>query len=117
MLKGLLSELMFANIGVSIPTYVRNDNSVAVYQVDSVNTATNEKRSNGFLRSNRGELGRNDWLSVCYIPGDMNTPDGLTNAASSANIRNLLTRDTFRIVTESKKEIWAKIPASKHYIV
>ena len=49
MLKGLLAELMFANVGVEIPTYVRNDNSDAVYQVDSINTAGNEKRVNGFL--------------------------------------------------------------------
>ena len=26
MLKGLLAELLFGNIGVAIPTYVRNDN-------------------------------------------------------------------------------------------
>ena len=54
MLKGLFGELMFANIGVGIPAYVRNDNSEAAYQVDAVNTAPNEKRPNGFLESNRG---------------------------------------------------------------
>ena len=27
MLKGLLAELLIGNIGVEIPTYVRNDNS------------------------------------------------------------------------------------------
>ena len=42
MLKGLLSELMFGNMGAVIPTYVRSDNSNAVYQVDSVNTSTDE---------------------------------------------------------------------------
>ena len=42
MLEGLSEELMFGNIGAEIPTYVRNDNSDSVYQVDSVNTATNE---------------------------------------------------------------------------
>ena len=47
MLKGLLAALLFANIGVAIPTYVRNDNSTVAYQVDSVNTVTNEKRLNG----------------------------------------------------------------------
>ena len=119
MLKILLSELTFANIGVSIPTYVRSDNSDAVRQVDSVNTATNGKRLNGFLESNRGgELEKNGLLSVGYIPGVMDTSDGLTKSMSSANMRNLLTRNTMRIVTEEKKkEIRKKMPAPKHYIV
>ena len=42
MLKGLLAELMFRNMGVEIPTYVRNDNSDSLYKVDPSNTATNE---------------------------------------------------------------------------
>ena len=46
----------------------------------------------------------------------MNTADGLTKAMSSANRRNLLTVNTSRIVTEEKKEIRKKMPASKHYI-
>ena len=46
-LKGLLDGLMFGNMGVGIPTYVRSDNSDAAYQVDSVNTVTNEKRLMG----------------------------------------------------------------------
>ena len=40
MLEGLLEELMFWNVGVEIPTYVRSDNSDAVYRADSVNTVT-----------------------------------------------------------------------------
>ena len=69
MLKGLLAELLFWDIGAGIPTYVRNDNSTAVYQVDSANAVTNEKRLNSFLESNRGELERDNWLSIGYIPG------------------------------------------------
>ena len=53
MLRGLLGELTFGDMGVEIPTYVRNGNSDSLYQVDSVNTATSEKRLNGFLDSNR----------------------------------------------------------------
>ena len=34
MLKGRLSELTFGNMGLAIPTYARNDNSDALYQVD-----------------------------------------------------------------------------------
>ena len=41
-LKGLMAELIFGNIGVRIPTFARNDNSAVLYQVDSVNTVTNE---------------------------------------------------------------------------
>ena len=41
--KGLLTELMFGDIWVGIPAYVRSDNSDALYQVDSVNAVTNGK--------------------------------------------------------------------------
>ena len=54
MLRGLLAELTLVNIGAEVPTYVRNDNPDAAYQVDSGNTATGEKQLNGFLESNRG---------------------------------------------------------------
>ena len=55
---------------------------------------------------------------VGYIPGDMDTSDGPTKAMSSANMRNLLTRNTFRIATEEKEnQIRKLIPASKRYIV
>ena len=111
MLKVLLAGLMFGNVGVEIPTYVRNDNSDAVYRADSVNTATNEKRLNGFLESNREALEKNDWLSVGYIPGDANTSDGVTKAMSSSTMRDLVTHNTCRIVTEeAKKEIGPKNP-------
>ena len=66
----------FGNIGVEIPTYVRNGNSTLVYQVDAANTVTNEERLNNFLGSNRGELQNNDWLSIGYIPGGVNTSGG-----------------------------------------
>ena len=45
---GLLEEPTFGNMGAEIPTYVRSDNSDASYRVDSVNTATTERRLNGF---------------------------------------------------------------------
>ena len=54
MLKGLLSELLFGNMGVGIPTYVRNDNSAVVYQADSAIAVTNAKRLNN-LRKVVGE--------------------------------------------------------------
>ena len=118
MLKGLLSELLLGDIGVAIPTYVRNDNSTASYQVDAVSTVTNEKRLGGSPGSNRCELDKNSWSSVGYIPGDMNTSDGLTKTISSSNSRSLLTENSCRIVTEVKKaEIRKSSPAAKRYIV
>ena len=42
MLKCLLAELLVGNIGVEIPTHMRNDNSTAAHQIDSVNAVTNE---------------------------------------------------------------------------
>ena len=47
-----------------IQTRDRNDNSEAARRVDSANTATNEKRLNVFLWSNREELEQNEWLRV-----------------------------------------------------
>ena len=57
MLKGLLAELIFGNVGSEMPTYARCDNSGASYQVDSANTVTSGKRLNGLLDRNRGGLG------------------------------------------------------------
>ena len=67
MSKCLLVGLLFGNMGVSIPTYVRNDSSAAVYLVDSANTVTSEKRLNNFPWSNLEELENTDWLSIVYI--------------------------------------------------
>ena len=100
MLKGMLEELSFGNIGVEIPTYVRNDNSTVACQVDSFNTVSIEIRLDGFLGINRVELEKNNCLTFGYIPGDMNASEGLTKAMSSANSRCLLTENSLRIVTE-----------------
>ena len=70
MLNGVLSELLFGNVGVEIPTYLRSDNSTVLYQVDSVNIITNGWRLNGFLERNREELEQSNWLGICYIQGD-----------------------------------------------
>ena len=86
----MLAELLFGNVGCSINTYVGNDNSDAVYHMDSMNTVANEKRLNGFLESNREQLLLNPWLGVGYIPGELNTSDGLAKSMNSANLRSLL---------------------------
>ena len=85
MLKGLTAELLFGNLGAEIPTYVGNDNSASVYQVDSVNTVTNKKRLNNFLGGNREELENTERLSIGYIPGGMNTSDGLIKSMTGLN--------------------------------
>ena len=86
-------------MGAGIPTYVRNDISDAAYQVESVNTETNEKRLNWLLESNREEIQKNNWLGAGYIHGDINTPDGITKILPSVDLRSLLAGGTFRIVT------------------
>ena len=68
-LKGILEALLFGNVGLGIPTYVRNDNADAAYQVDSANTVTNEKRIGVFLDRNMEEIEKNKWSSAGYIPG------------------------------------------------
>ena len=83
-LNGLLSELFFGNLRLEIPTYVHNDNSSVVYQVNAENIVANAKRVNGFLASNREELDRNNWPITRYIPGGLDTPDGLTKSNPSA---------------------------------
>ena len=60
----LLLLLLFWEIWVELPAYVRNDNSAAVYQVDTANTVTDGDRLNGSPKSNREELDRNNWLST-----------------------------------------------------
>ena len=118
MLYVLLSELMFGNMGVEIPEYVRIDNPDALSQVDSVNTATNEKRPDGFLEINSEELEKTNWLSVGFIPGDINTSNGLTKSLSSANMGGLSAVNVFRIATDGRKtEIGKKTPSAKRYIV
>ena len=118
MSKDLIAELLFGNIGVAIPTYVRNDNSTVAYQIDAVNAVTNEKRLNGFIESNSERLERNNWLIVGYIPGNLNTSGGLTKAMSRASFGILLNGNSFRSVSEIQKdEIRKRLHPSKHYIV
>ena len=50
----MLAGLLFGNVGCSLNTYVRNDNSDAAYHMGSMNTVANEKRLNCFLGSNGG---------------------------------------------------------------
>ena len=41
-IKEMLAELLFGNVGCSINTYVGNDNSDAVYHMESMNTVTDK---------------------------------------------------------------------------
>ena len=45
-------------------------------------------------------MGGNKWLSAWYIPGDVNTSDGLTICLSSVNSVNLLDGHMFRTAPE-----------------
>ena len=116
MLKFRLAELLFGDIGVEIPTYVRNDNSTASYQVDSPNTVTRENALMAFWEA-IGWIIEKQLAERGYIPGGLDTSDGLTKAMSSSSLRSLSDGNSYRIVTEIQKdEIRRKLPASKHYI-
>ena len=100
-----------------IPTYVRGDKSTVVYQVDSANTETNGGRLNGFLESNRGELDRDNWLLIGYIPVGLNTSDGLPKSTPCDVLRRLLNGNISKIATESQGgEVRKRLNAAKHYI-
>ena len=45
----------------------------------------------------------NPWLGVGYIPGGLNTSDGLAESTSSVNLGSLLTENTFQIAKEQMK--------------
>ena len=102
-LKGLLTELLFGNIGVAIPTYVRSNNSTVVHQIDSAGAVTNAKRLNRFLESDREEIEQNDRRIIGYIPGGLNTAGELANAKPSKILRMLLNGNIFQTVAESQK--------------
>ena len=60
----------------------------------------------------------NNWLSVGFRSGDINTSDGLTKSLPSANLWDLLGDYVSRITTEGRmNEIRKKIPSPEHYIV
>ena len=90
MLKGLLAELVFGNIGVGVSTYVRRDNLKILRQVGSPKSVSAEKRLNGFSESNRGELGNNPWLNLWYIQKELNIGGDLTKDTSPQILRRLL---------------------------
>ena len=52
-----------------------------------------------------------------YIPGGLNTSDGMAKSMTSVNLSSLLAGNTFQIATEETKgQIRRKLPAAKHYI-
>ena len=94
----MLAELFFGNVGCSDNSYVRGDNSDAAYQMDSMNTVTREVMLNGFLEGNRGGGGINESIvRVGFIPGELNTPDGMTKSMTCVNLGSLLTGGYFSI--------------------
>ena len=60
-----------------------------------------------------GELLLSPWIGVGYIPGGLNTSDGLAKIMSSANLRSLLAGNTFQIVTEQMKTKLGKVTPIK----
>ena len=103
MLKGLLAELVFGNIGVGVSTYVRRDNLKILRQVGSPKSVSAEKRLNGFSESNRGELGNNPWLNLWYIQKELNIAGNLTKDTSPQMSRRLLNGNIFHERVENQE--------------
>ena len=98
MLKGLLGELLFGNIGVVISTYVRNDNFKIPQQVEYIKSVSGEKRLKCFFESNREELPNNPRLNLGYTPKRLNISGDLTNDTSHQVLRRLLSGNIFKRV-------------------
>ena len=77
-------------------TRIRNDNSGAVEHVHSINSATQGRRLNGFLESNReGEEGGNQRLALSRIMGPLNISDAVKKKTTRSKLI-LLSRNTPR---------------------
>ena len=58
---------------------IRNDNSIVLEHVHSINSVTKGRILSGPIHSNREELGNSHWLAFSHIGGSLNTPDELGN--------------------------------------
>ena len=68
-LKSLLERLLFGCANFDISTRIRNGNSSFIEHARSINSITAERRLNGFLESNREEIGINEWSALSHIHG------------------------------------------------
>ena len=108
-LKGLLAELIFGNIGVEILTYVRNDNLKILQQVGSIKSVSEKKRLSGFFESNRGELENDPWLNLGYVNKRLNISGNLTKDTAPQILRRLLNgnipQESLEISKEKEKDL------------
>ena len=115
--KSMSAGLMFGNENAQIETGMRNDNSSAVDHVHSIRSVTKDRRSNGFLESNREELETNSWWALSHITGPLNFPDEMAKSAT----RNKLILSLPRNISQSasgkvKYDIGKTYPAGKQYL-
>ena len=75
------SELR-ANENVDIETRIRNDNSIVVEHVHSINSVTKERRMRGLVGSNIEELDINQWLALSNIMGGLGISDEMARATT-----------------------------------
>ena len=78
----MLAELLFGNENIDIGAMIRNDNSIVVENVHTVNSVTKNRMINGALGSNRAELGNKPWLSLSRIVGSANISDEMAKATT-----------------------------------
>ena len=69
-LKSMLAALLLGNGNIYNKTRIMGDNSIVVEHVHSINSATKERRSNGFLESNREGVGNKSAVSLIAYNGE-----------------------------------------------
>ena len=66
-LQGTLAVLHSGNTNIDIGARIQNDNSIVVAHVLPINSASQERRPNGLLESNREELATNPRTALSHI--------------------------------------------------
>ena len=104
----MLSELLFGN------AIIRNDNSNVVEHLHAINAVARERRSDGFLESNREEAETNPWLALSHITGPLNIPDDMAKTTTRKKSIALLARGAHRTIDEKNINVLRKTnPAGK----
>ena len=88
--KSSPAELLLGNENVDVGTIIRNDNSIVVEHVHSVNSIAEERMLGGLLERNREEVDLNTWLAPVRITGGLNISDDITKSATQTKLSMLL---------------------------
>ena len=89
---------------VAVESGIRNDNSRVLEHVHSIKLVTKERRSIGFLGSNRVDPGKNPWLALSHIAGPVNISDEMAQSTAHKHLITLLGRNISQSVGEMAKD-------------